>query len=692
MNRFAILTFEMVIVVVSVYAADLLQAHIAFIPKWLIHLPSVSYSVDEFYTVLKYFFIIYLMLILVCQMLIKSWNISNAKRTIDEIFIFAAGFSISSLIIFTTTNVSFDPQFMVGIVVCSTVLIVLSYLMASMNDGLTQSIKQIALSLVRRIISIPGMLVLILAISPGILAKLFVSDRDVANMITKIRIMMTMSENHPWGFVNIFPNIQFTQPIALQFAPNNNNTIYILQRNGQLFSVPWKGDGEKKILLDIRDKLGYVEVENGALGFDFHPKFGSENSYVYIYYTSVHEDTQKNYLSRFDLSYATMQQRNLNEQNLITWERNNSGFHNGGSVEFGPDKFLYIGIGEMTELESHQRLDRTMTGGVFRIDVDKKGGDISHPIIKKPDNGTTDNYFIPNDNPLANKNSMFEEYWAWGFRNPFRMSFDSDNGDLWVGDVGSTIWEEVNIAYKGKNYQFPFIEGRENTDIDKSSSIIGDEQEPVYTYRHTAYDRAVIGGIVYRGMKYPSINGMYIFGDNYSGNIFSLPADQKRVNKVETIAKAPQYAQYGLTSFLETPDGEILITTMGKPSIATGLILKLVPHGEADNTMLFPIHGSMKISEDEATSIYSTNCSRCHGKKGRGDGPDAPYLGIPMPDFKLHKYHISKTDDHLREVIYKGGVGTGMSPLMPPWETVLSEKEIDAMVIYIRDFDEGHSH
>ncbi len=685
MRRIVTLIAELLVVLASIYSADYIQNYIEIIPDWLIHLPDVNYSRDDFYTVLRYVLVTYTVLILIGQLLLKQLDFSVAKRTVEEIFLFAMAFAISSMAIFVTTNVSFDPQFMVGIALCSTILLILIYFVLRTSYGFINNLKSFSGALLRRLLSLPGILILLLALSPGILAKLFVSNRDIANAITQIRIYMTKQDELPWKFVNALPDYRFTQPIALQFAPGDQSTLYILQRGGQLYSVPWNKKGEKELLLDISDKVGYVEMENGALGFDFHPEYGITNHFVYLYYTAVHGDLQKNHLVRFDLSESTVDEREQTELELITWNRNNSGFHNGGSVEFGPDGFLYLSVGEMTETKSHQRLDRTLTGGILRIDIDKKGGNISKPVDRQPAKGATDNYYIPTDNPLV-KTDLLEEYWAWGLRNPFRFSFDKKTGTLWAGDVGSTVWEEVNRIEKGKNYQFPYIEGREPTGEPKPDIVVGKEQPPVYTYKHTAYDRAVIGGLVYRGDHLKGLEGKYLFGDNYSGKVFILPSTEKKVDHVKIIAQAPQYAQRGMTSFTLTPDGEVLLTTLGKLTEATGLILKLVPASQESDSSLLDTTENEKLSEEDAYNIFRTNCSRCHGPEGRGNGPDAPLLGIPLPDFTSDKFQSSRNDDHLRTVISEGGMAKGLSPLMPPWGLVLTNAEVDAMIATVRGF------
>ena len=691
-KRVSIFLLEMAIVTAAVFAADHLQARIDFIPRWIIHLPEVSYGRQEFWTIAKYFLLIYAVFFLLGQMLVGRWRMDDSRRTVDELFIIAAGFATTALVVFVTTTVSFDPQLFVGVMLIAAAMVLVVHVISvvssrSKNGGPVSFVK----ALFARVFSVPGILVLALAVSPGVLAKLFISDRDVANTITRIRMALSMDEDYQWVLVNAFPGKTFLQPMLVQFPPNQNDELYLLERKGGLKRLAWGKDGEPETVLDISDLVGFAEFENGALGFDFHPSFGKKGDHnefaVYLYYTSVHNDEQINYLSRFDLRGATPEIRKASEQRLISWDRPEDGFHNGGSVEFGPDGFLYIALGEMGTRSSHQKLSESMMSGVLRIDVDKRGGGISQPIKRRPVNGTSEGYLIPSDNPFVGEADALEEFWAIGLRNPFRISFDPQTDSLWVGDVGSTVWEEVNVVRKGHNYQFPYIEGRETTGVAKPAKIAGIEAGPVYTYRHTAYDRAVIGGIVYRGSRLEELQGLYVFGDNYSGKIYAFPSDKQRVEEVSDISKAPQVAQRGITSFTQTPDGEILVTALGKASEATGVVYRLAKSSEeaaGSHQSNAPASESRPIAAAEAAELYRVSCSRCHGNEGRGDGPDGPHMGVPMPDFLDPDFLSSRDDVRLRKVILEGGAAMGLSPMMPPWGQILSEQEVEGIVRLIR--------
>lgn len=689
MRRILILLVELCVVALAVFVADWLQSVVDVIPKWLIHLPEVDYDSADFWMVFKYFIVTHAIVLGVGQLFLGPWSAADARRTVNEVFLLAVAFAASALIIFVTTTVAFDPQFVVGILLVSALsLLVLYFVFALRDTSPITAVGDLLRSLVRRVFSIPGILAMVFALTPGVLAKLFVSDRDVANMITEIRIKMSTEDQGDWAVENALGEQKFHQPILVQFPPGVTDTMFVLERHGRLLRLPWRQQGETQLVLDISARVGEVEVENGALGFAFHPEFGRDGSpnrgFLYLYYTSVLQGEQLNYLSRFDLAAGSPDAVRDTEQVLIEWDRSESGFHNGGSVEFGPDGFLYVAVGEMSDNKSHQRIDTGLSSGLLRIDVDQRGGSISKPIETRPVNGKTDHYYIPLDNPFVGVPGALEEFFAVGLRNPFRIAFDPKTNKIWTGDVGSTVWEEVNIVDKGGNYQYPFIEGNELTNRGRPEQLFGRETPPIYSYRHTAFERAVIGGIVYRGERYPEFRGKYLFGDNYSGNLFALPATGEPVSQAELIGQANQYAQRGITSFTQTPDGEVLLTTMGSASGASGEIVRLVPKSEARVAAPTAQLDQVALSEADVSGLFSTNCSRCHGVAGHGDGPDVPHLGVAVPDFTTPEYQASRSDADLYAVIKDGGTALGLSPLMPPWGVALTDAEIQALVQLIR--------
>lgn len=689
---------------------ELSKANFSFIPSGLIRLPSPDVLGDDYLTTIKVFLVVHFATFLIMSFTAGAEVFRQARRTAIEIFGLIFAVTLSSLVLFLFFTVVYSPALMLNIAVITFLLFIVGHIViASLFPPPKQSRNPLSIGWhliwegIRHIIRPTGILVLIFAVCPLILAKMFVSDRDIANQITQIRMFFAAGEEKAdWGLINAMPGTTFLRPIEIQFPPNDKDTMYVLERDGAFYRAPYvvgknTPEDSKVKLLDIAEKLGEVEVENGALGFDHHPEYGKPGSpnagYIYLYYTNARPKSQTNYLSRFDVSLPTLAQRMASETPILILGRNDSGFHNGGSVEFGPDGYLYLALGEATEDRGHQRIDYSLFGGISRIDVDRQGGDKSHPVRRQPAEGKSSNYFIPNDNPFSGQPNSLEEFWALGLRNPFRISFDPKTGDLWAGDVGSDVWEEVNRITKGGNYQFPRFEGQPPASYKSNpDKIIGKDRTPVFTYRHTSFDRAVIGGIVYRGKKYPSLVGKYIFADSYSGKVWMFDSDRDRVEAKEVglLARAVGFsAQRGVTSLHESPDGDILLTALGQAGTATGQILRLVPGDEAKNVAVQPSAPAAPITKAAARGLYLADCARCHGRTGNGEGPDSKSMIEAfnlkgMPDFTSGAYHDKRSDAEIERVILKGGPALGLTEGMPPWEGIYSAADITAVTEYVR--------
>ena len=265
MRRVLILLVELCLVGLAVFVADWLQGVVDVIPRWLIHLPEVSYDRGDFWTVLKYFIVVHAIVLGAGQLFLGPWSAGDARRTVNEIFLLAVAFATSALIIFVTTTVAFDPQFIVAILLVGVVFFLVLYFVFALRDtGPMAALGAFFAALVRRIFSVPGVLAMLFALSPGILAKLFVSDRDVANVITQIRIQMSTQEQGDWTVENAVGDEKFRQPILVQFPPGVADTMVVLERHGRLLRLPWRRQGESQLLLDISAKVGEVEVENSV--------------------------------------------------------------------------------------------------------------------------------------------------------------------------------------------------------------------------------------------------------------------------------------------------------------------------------------------------------------------------------------------------------------------------------------------
>lgn len=317
-------------------------------------------------------------------------------------------------------------------------------------------------------------------------------------------------------------------------------------------------------VLDISDRVATKfreqPAEFGALGIALDPDF-INNGYTYIYYIA-HPGSYEARLARFTSIDGTNTEPS-SEVVLLSIPLS-SGIHVGGTIAFGPDGYLYIGVGDGGVASvggTGNAQDRfSLMGKMLRINVSGK----------LP-------YEIPPDNPFADGQDGAPEVYAWGFRNPFRWSFDSSTGDLWLGDVGQGTWEEVNIVSNGGNYGWPVREGAHcwNVTSCDSSGLI----DPVFEYPHQSGLNAVIGGVVYNGSALSALTGSYIFGDRYAA-LYNL-----RVDARGNLTREELLDGGGMAAFIEASDGELYV-------LSEASIDKLVP---AEKTL--PDDFPQKLSE-----------------------------------------------------------------------------------------------
>jgi glucose/arabinose dehydrogenase len=254
--------------------------------------------------------------------------------------------------------------------------------------------------------------------------------------------------------------------------------------------------------LDISNRVGSNTSERGLLGLAFHPKY-KETGYFYVNYTDNNGNTV---ISRFKVTSDLNIADPASEKKLLGVQQPFPN-HNGGSVVFGPDGYLYLGLGDggsQGDPHGNGQSTKTLLGKILRIDIDHG-----------------DPYAIPADNPFASGGGN-AEIWAYGLRNPWRFSFDPATGDLYIGDVGQDIWEEIDYLPAGSpggaNFGWNAMEGKHPFKGSDSPSFIA----PVIDYSHSEGGCSVTGGYVYRGAVLPEWNGVYFYGDYCSGKVWGL--------------------------------------------------------------------------------------------------------------------------------------------------------------------------
>lgn len=308
---------------------------------------------------------------------------------------------------------------------------------------------------------------------------------------------------------NAFPNLSFTRPVDLQNAGDGTNRLFVVEQAGLIWVFENNPDvTEKKLFLDIQDRVNDAGNEEGLLGLAFHPNY-VDSGYFYVDYTA--SEPRRSVIARYEVS-ATNPDSAVHGSELVVLEvpQPNTN-HNGGQLAFGPDGFLYNSKGDGGSGQGPNGQDRqNLLGTLIRIDVDTTTAGA--------------NYGIPADNPyVGNVDGYRDEVYAYGFRNPWRFSFDVPTGRLWLGDVGESSYEEIDVVEKGGNYGWYIMEGAHCFVPPVGCDQTGLEL-PLHEYGRSD-GGSVTGGYVYRGAGRPDLVGKYIYADFSSGRIWSLEYD-----------------------------------------------------------------------------------------------------------------------------------------------------------------------
>lgn len=352
----------------------------------------------------------------------------------------------------------------------------------------------------------------------------------------------------------VFSQLSFVEPTTLRQAPGDSTRWFVGEKAGfiRVFANN-ASSSSASIFLDISAVVD-ASGEGGLLGFAFHPDFPVTPE-VYVSYTRG--VPFRSYVSRF-FSADGGQTLSPVPEEVILEVLQPATNHNGGDIAFGPDGYLYVGFGDgggAGDPQGNAQDDTNLHGSIVRLDVDSASP-----------------YAIPAGNPNAANAPCVQGYgaapcpeiFAWGLRNPWRISFDRQTGVLWTGDVGQSAWEEVDRVEVGQNYGWNVREG--DHCYQPPNGCADTFAEPVAEYDHSV-GSSVTGGFVYRGSAVDNLAGRYVFGDFISGRIFAIPANS---NPVVTPAELLQ-TDLLIVSFAEGVDGELYLLNYG----AVGTIHRL---------------------------------------------------------------------------------------------------------------------
>jgi len=358
------------------------------------------------------------------------------------------------------------------------------------------------------------------------------------------------SDSHQFPSVHLVPLVTagLEHPLFLTHAGDRSRRLFVVEQPGTIRIID-QGVLQKTPFLDVRDRVATDGTERGLLGLAFHPDY-RRNGRFFVNYTRRPDGATVvgEYRRGGGPDEASRDERVL----LVVMQPESN--HNGGMVAFGPDGYLYVGLGDgggAGDPGNRAQNPNELLGKILRIDVDHG-----------------DPYAIPSDNPFVKEGGRPEVY-AVGLRNPWRFSFDFNTAELWVADVGQDKWEEVDLVTRGGNYGWRVMEGVHCFNPSLSCRTAG-LVLPVMEYRHEAGRCSIIGGYVYRGRAVPALQGAYVSGDFCSGEIFAFrQSGEGGKGATPTVLRK---AGFRISSFGQDEEGELYVADHG------GGIYRLTSH------------------------------------------------------------------------------------------------------------------
>jgi glucose/arabinose dehydrogenase len=337
------------------------------------------------------------------------------------------------------------------------------------------------------------------------------------------------------------------RPLVLTHAGDGTNRNFVATEHGVIHVFPNDNAATATtVFLDIQDRVKYSDNQNeeGFLGLAFHPRY-KENGEFFVFYTPKNAKLT-NQISRFKVRKDDPNKADPGSEEVILQITKHNWNHDGGTVVFGPDGYLYFTHGDgggADDVPGNGQNKNVLLGKIHRIDVDHKDPGL--------------NYAIPKDNPFFGQKDVRPEIWAYGLRNVWRMAFDKKTGRLWAADVGQNLFEEIDLIEKGGNYGWNVRESLHPFGA-KGVGPRPDLVEPIWEYHH-AVGKSITGGGVYRGKQFPELDGHYLYADYVSGKIWALKYDEKE--KRVTANRPIKDQAKPIMSWGEDEQGEMYLMT-----------------------------------------------------------------------------------------------------------------------------------
>lgn len=395
-----------------------------------------------------------------------------------------------------------------------------------------------------------------------------------------------------------FGNLTFTDPVVVVAPPGETNRLFIVEQDGIVAVITNLAVPTRSVFLNIVTQVagGSPTDERGLLGLAFHPGYAT-NGFFFVFYSSTSTLTTNlngtvntgngglhQCLSRFTVSAGNSNAANVASELRLLVMADDYNNHNGGCLQFGPDGYLYVSTGDEGDAndtgQNSQRIDKDLWAGMLRLDVDLPSTNLmptAHPAQRFTGWNGVVNYRVPADNPFVgatnfigaaiDTNLLRAEFWATGLRNPWRFSFDSLDGKLYLGDVGQGAREEIDLVTAGGNYGWAYREGNiARPGSPAPPAGFTNSIEPIITYARgtgTNQGTSVSGGVVYRGNRIPSLYGKYIFADYVSGRIWAAQPNGTNVVPFGLLATDASISGFGI----DPRNGDVLICDQSEDTI-----------------------------------------------------------------------------------------------------------------------------